>query len=71
MIFVMSLGYYVTPSLLGGTGNMMVAELIAEQIQSFLNWGLGSAAAMVLLGAALLVYLLFVALVERRMAVAE
>ena len=71
MIFVMSLGYYVTPSLLGGTGNMMVAELIAEQIQSFLNWGLGSAAAMVLLGAALLVYLLFVALVERRRAVAE
>jgi putative spermidine/putrescine transport system permease protein len=71
MIFVMSLGYYITPSLLGGTGNMMVAELIAEQIQSFLNWGLGSAAAMVLLGAALLVYLLFVALVERRTAIAE
>ena len=71
MIFVMSLGYYITPSLLGGTGNMMVAELIAEQIQSFLNWGLGSAAAVVLLGSALLVYLLFAVLVERRTVIAE
>ncbi len=71
MIFVMALGYYVTPSLLGGTGTMMVAELIAEQIQSFLNWGLGSAAALVLLAAALVVYLAFAATVERRALVAD
>ncbi|GGF34463.1 ABC transporter permease [Aliidongia dinghuensis] len=71
MIFVMSLGYYITPSLLGGTGTMMVAELIAEQIQSFLNWGLGSAAALVLLTAALLLYLGFAATVERRAVITE
>ena len=49
MVFVMSLGYFVTPALLGGTANMMLAELIAQMIQSLLNWGLGSAAAFVLL----------------------
>ena len=49
MVFVMSLGYYVTPSLLGGTANMMLAELIAQQVQSLLNWGMGGAAAFVLL----------------------
>ena len=55
---VMSLGYYVTPALLGGTGNMMLAELIAQTVQSFLNWGLGAAAALVLLCATLALYAL-------------
>lgn len=49
MVFVMSLGYFVTPSLLGGTSNMMLAELIAQQVQSLVNWGMGGAAAFVLL----------------------
>src|SRR3712207_4568935 len=49
MVFVMSLGYFVTPALLGGTSNMMLAELIAQLVQSLLNWGLGGAAAFVLL----------------------
>ena len=49
MVFVMSLGYYVTPSLLGGTANMMLAELIAQQVQSLVNWGMGGAAAFILL----------------------
>lgn len=49
MVFVMSLGYFVTPALLGGTANMMLAELIAQFVQSLVNWGMGSAAALVLL----------------------
>ncbi|GLS24151.1 ABC transporter permease [Labrys miyagiensis] len=49
MVFVMSLGYFVTPSFLGGTSNMMLAELIAQLVQSLLNWGLAGAAATVLL----------------------
>jgi len=56
MVFVMSLGYYVTPALLGGTGNMMLAELIAQTVQSFLNWGMGAAAALVLLCVTLVLY---------------
>lgn len=49
MVFVMSLGYFVTPALLGGASNMMLAGMIAQLIQSLLNWGLGGAAAFVLL----------------------
>ncbi len=49
MVFVMSLGYFVTPSLLGGASSMMLAELIAQLVQSLLNWGLVGAAAFVLL----------------------
>lgn len=56
MVFVMSLGYFVTPALLGGASNMMLAEMIAQLVQSLLNWGLGSAAAFVLLVVTLAIY---------------
>ncbi|SNR62136.1 ABC transporter permease [Paracoccus sediminis] len=56
MVFVMSLGYFVTPALLGGTSNMMVAELIVQQVQSLVNWGMGGAAAFVLLVITLAIY---------------
>lgn len=60
MVFVMALGYYVTPALLGGTSNMMLAEMIAQQVQSLLNWGLGSAAAFILLAVTLVFYAIYV-----------
>lgn len=63
MVFVMSLGYYVTPSLLGGTANMMLAEMIAQQVQSLVNWGLGGAAAFILLIVTLGLYALQLRLV--------
>lgn len=56
MVFVMSLGYFVTPALLGGTQNMMMAQMIAQQVQSLTNWGLGGAAAFVLLVVTLSLY---------------
>jgi putative spermidine/putrescine transport system permease protein len=58
MVFVMSLGYFVTPALLGGTSNMMLAELIAQFVQSLVNWGMGGAAAFVLLVVTLAIYAL-------------
>lgn len=58
MVFVMSLGYFVTPALLGGTSNMMLAELVAQFVQSLVNWGMGGAAAFVLLVVTLALYAL-------------
>lgn len=58
MVFVMSLGYFVTPSLLGGTANMMLPELIVQQVQSLVNWGMGGAAAFILLVVTLALYAL-------------
>ncbi|RQR43252.1 ABC transporter permease [Burkholderia sp. Bp9140] len=58
MVFVMALGYFVTPALLGGASYMMLAELIAQLVQSLLNWGLASAAALVLLTVTLGLYAL-------------
>ncbi|MGU7775951.1 ABC transporter permease [Burkholderia sp. MR1-5-21] len=58
MVFVMALGYFVTPALLGGPSYMMLAELIAQLVQSLLNWGLAGAAALVLLAVTLGLYAL-------------
>lgn len=56
MVFVMSLGYFVTPVLLGGPSNMMLAELIVQLVGSLLNWGLGAAAAFILFAVTLAAY---------------
>lgn len=66
MVFVMSLGYYVTPALLGGTANMMLPEFIVQQVQSLLNWGMGAAAAFILLVVTLALYALQLRLFEMR-----
>src|SRR5699024_12770431 len=58
IVFAMSLGYYVTPALLGDASSMMLAELIVQLVQSLVRWGLGGAAAFVLLLVTLLLYAL-------------
>lgn len=57
MVFVMSLGYYVTPALLGGAKNMMLAEYIVQQVLNYLEWGIGGAAAVILLVITLAIYI--------------
>jgi putative spermidine/putrescine transport system permease protein len=62
MVFVMSLGYYVTPALLGGAQDMMLPEFIVQQVQSFLNWGLASAAAALLIVITLVLFYFYLKL---------
>lgn len=49
LVFVICLGFYVTPVLLGSPREQMIAGLIGHQIEEFLAFGMGSAMAMVLL----------------------
>lgn len=49
LIFIFSLGFYVTPALLGGGKTVMIAEYISVQIVEALNWGTGSMLAATLL----------------------
>ena len=55
IVFVMALGFYVTPALTGGRGQMMVAMLIEGAVSNELNWGYAAAQALVLLAFTLLV----------------
>lgn len=58
LVFVLALGFYITPALLGGGRVLMISEYITYQIQEFLNWGLGSALSVALLVATALVLLI-------------
>ncbi|MBB6468858.1 putative spermidine/putrescine transport system permease protein [Aminobacter lissarensis] len=49
LVFVICLGFYVTPVLLGSPREQMIAGLIGNQVDEFLAFGMGSAMAMVLL----------------------
>ncbi len=66
LVFILSLGFYITPALLGGQRDVMVSMLIQQQI-SQLKWGFGAALALILLVLALGIYGIFTRLlgVER------
>lgn len=71
LVFVLSLGFFVTPALLGGGRVLMISEYITYQIQEFLNWGLGSALSVTLLIATALVLLIAARFVNLRSALLE
>ena len=48
LVFILSLGYFITPSLLGGARDMTISMLIQNNISNTLNWSLASALALVL-----------------------
>jgi putative spermidine/putrescine transport system permease protein len=49
LVFVLSVGFYITPALLGSPRDMMFSELIYIQVTQLLNFGVGSALATSLL----------------------
>ncbi len=53
LVFILSLGFYVTPALLGGGKVLMIAEYVAIQINETLRWGLGTMLAATLMIAVL------------------
>jgi putative spermidine/putrescine transport system permease protein len=57
LVYVLSIGFFITPALLGGGRVAMVAVLIEQQVRTFLNWGFAAALSAVLLAATLIVYL--------------
>lgn len=50
MVFIMALGFYITPVLLGRPRDVMVANLIEQQVSELSNWGMAGALSVVLLG---------------------
>jgi ABC-type spermidine/putrescine transport system permease subunit I len=61
MVFVLCLGFYVTPAVLGGGKVIMVSMKIASNIELFVNWGAASA-----LGVVLMVFTIFVLWIASR-----
>jgi putative spermidine/putrescine transport system permease protein len=59
LVFIVSLGFFITPALLGSPREMMLANLIDNQVRQVVNWPFASALAMLLLVFTLLSYLLY------------
>ena len=59
LVFLIAIGFYITPALLGGPKQVMISNLIEVQVMELLNWGFGSALAFVLLAATVLLMVLF------------
>lgn len=58
VVFILSLGFYITPALIGGQRDIMISMLIAQQVNT-LNWGFAATLALVLLVIALVIFLVF------------
>ncbi len=63
LVFIMALGYYVTPALVGGAEDQMLAYFIAFYTTSSANWGLAAALGVMLLTATAILYLVYARLV--------
>jgi putative spermidine/putrescine transport system permease protein len=59
LVFILSIGYYITPELVGGTSGTFISNRIAYHISSSLNWGLAAALASILLLVVLLLYWIY------------
>lgn len=61
-VFVLSLGFYIIPALLGSPRNTMISAMIQQQVSGLLEWGRGSAMGIVLLVSTLIVIAIFMRL---------
>ncbi|MBP0446203.1 ABC transporter permease [Roseomonas sp. SSH11] len=66
LVFIFSLGFYITPAILGGGKTLMAAEWIKLQILDLIRWGLGAMLATMLVVAILATLAVFSRLVNLR-----
>jgi len=59
LVFILSIGYYVTPALLGGADDQMLSYYIAQYTNVNVNWGMASALGALLLAATLVLYAVY------------
>ena len=56
LVFIVAIGYYITPELVGGKDGIMIGNFVAREMQRTLNWGLAAAMGAILLTAVLVLY---------------
>lgn len=59
LVFILSLGFFITPALLGGPGDRMISNMIEIQINEVNNWEFAAALAFMLLGGTLVLYFIY------------
>ena len=59
LVFILAIGYYITPALVGGQDGQMISNMIAFHMQKSLNWGLAAALGGILLAGVIVLYWLY------------
>ena len=59
LVFIISMGFYVTPALLGGAKDVLLAQIIEQQISDTLNWGFAAALSAILLAVTIVLFLFY------------
>ncbi len=59
LVFILAIGYYITPALVGGSDGQLISNMIAYHMQTSLNWGLAAALGGVLLIGVLVLYAVY------------
>jgi len=59
LVFILSLGFFVTPALMGSEQDSMISMLIDSQVETYFDWGFASALAAVLLVCTLILFAIY------------
>lgn len=59
IVFILCLGFFVTPALMGGPGNVMIAMLIQNEVEIVMNWGSAAAMAVILFVMTVALYVIY------------
>ena len=59
LVFILAIGYYITPALVGGQDGQLISNMIAYHMQKSLNWSLAAALGGILLASVLLLYWIY------------
>ena len=59
LVFILAIGYYITPALVGGSTGQLISNMVAYHMQTSLNWGLASALGGIILTCVIGLYLLY------------
>ncbi len=59
LVFILAIGYYITPALVGGQDGQLISNMIAYHMQKSLNWSLAAALGGILLAGVLLLYWIY------------
>ena len=59
LVFILAVGYYITPALVGGSTGQLISNMIAMHMTETLNWSMAAALAAILLGAVLVLYWIY------------
>ncbi|MDP1701214.1 MAG: ABC transporter permease [Aestuariivirga sp.] len=63
-VFILALGYYITPALVGGPRDQMLSYMITYHVNEVVNWGMASALGLMLLVTTIILLVLFSRLVK-------